>query len=424
MNPKDILDNLDNIDIENITLAKADICEFDQQKSLRGVKNKIKDRKRKQYIKVACMFLALLTLGAISTKSFASELPFIKDIYKQFGAFDGFEDYTTFIGQTQEKNGFKVTIDNIVASKNTLIVTTTINSTEEFEMSPKEDEYVLSILNAQKYGITGYSISPSISYIDNHNLALTTIIETTDSLPVKGELNLSLNLDFKEYMNFKLNIDFSTCIGETKTYDINRELNNIFDIKSLEINPLGASLFLEDKPGNSNEHVPIFYLIVDGVYYGDNLSGGDGKTIRVRFENITSNKITKNSKISLIAVSPIQDGKCDEVVTYKSFESGTYPSKIVTPLGQNAEIKDIFFKDNTLNLTFTSEYNPLLELRSLVLFKDNSPLPHCGEIKKINDNTYTVSYKNIYKDDVWKVIHFFGRTNFDKDPSIYSLKIK
>lgn len=399
MNPKDILDNLDSEAIEDIELSQLNISEIEMEKIKKNVKKKLRRRgniKRK----IAASAVAVMLVGVISTPAVASNIPALNNIYKQLGLFKGYEKYTNYIGQSKESNGYKVTIENIIAIPNKLQAVVKIESEEPLKKSPKEDNFMFRVNMDKRKSGSSSSSSGDTYYIDDHNVILNyTESLNGDTYPKQGDLKLNiqkLSKDFKETeldLNFDAKVDFSSAFKDKYYIEINKSINDKTKINSLESNAMGSKLTFsgEDIRYIYDSWGPQYYIEVDGkIYsktYGDNMD----------FLDLTADVI-RNAKSINVVVSDTKESLewtgNDDTVKIENGQQGNikYPKIITSQNGLTGEFYKIEWQGEKLKFYFKSEYEALAIFNELALAtydneyeKNFSRYSNSYTISKVND---------------------------------------
>ncbi len=395
MNPKDILDNLDSETIEDIDLSEIDLSEIE----IKRIKNNVKKKLRKRgniKRKIVASAVAIMLVGLISTPAVASNIPVLSNIYKQLGLFKGYEEYTNYIGQSKESNGYKITIENIIAIPNKLQAVIKVESKEPLKKNPKEDNFNFKVNMDKIKSGSSSSSSGDTYYIDDHNMILNyTESLSGDTYPKQGDLMLNiqkLSEDFKETeldLSFDAKVDFSSAFKDKYNIDINKSINDKTKIKSLESNVMGSELTFS---GDNIKDIydswgPQYYIEVDGkIYsktYGDNMD----------FPELTSDVIKNAKSISVILLDTKESLEWtgnDDIVKIENGQQDNikYPKIIISQNGLKGEFYKIEWQGEKLKFYFKSEYEPLAIFNGLALASyDNKEEKNFSRYS----NSYTIS---------------------------------
>lgn len=379
MNPRDILKNLENETIEDIELSKIDISELEINRLKNNVSKKIKKgRNIKRTVMTAAIAVALI--GTISTPTIAANIPILNDVYRQLGIFSGYEEYTNYIGESKESNGFKVTIENIIATPNLLEAVVKVESSEALKRNPKEDNFYISVkMGDSKLGRAGSSGSQPY-YIDDHTVILNYKEKLEgDKFPKLGELKIDIQKRTPELeamdldLSFKANIDFTSAFKNNYDININKQVNKKFELKKLEANAMGSELKFsgEDTSYLYDPWGPRYYLEVDGKIYAQTLGNN------MDFPQLTANVLRNANSINCIISDTENEIKWQvysDNVTIENIQSNNikYPKTITSQNGLKGEFYNIEWEGDTLKFYFRSEYEALPIFNELALSVSNN----------------------------------------------------
>lgn len=362
MEPKDILENIDEFDLDNIELAKVDLDEMGKERIRKNFKNTIKDRRfksRKGKIIVVSLAFGIFSTVMITTPAIASNIPIIGDVYKELGFFKGVEHYTNYIGKSKEKNGYKFTIDNIVSTSSDFLVGVKIESEVPFN---KEDRDVFDTkIDMTKLGIGTLSNYSNIYYLDDKTAILTTSINTLDrNFKKQGEMDIKVlkygdeGVEFA--INFYVNIDFSSSFDKIETIEVEKDLVENQKIMSLEGTILGSKLWFEGSELFPNDLE--LYLLVDGeIHRGkgalSNLPDVGQGISNVEFETLNYDDIKNAKEIKLLSLEverSFDDRKPE--IKYEEKDGITYPSEFKIGEEVKHEIYDLKREDGKIKFYF------------------------------------------------------------------------
>ncbi|MEG1483037.1 DUF4179 domain-containing protein [Clostridium sp.] len=380
MNPKDILDNLDNENIEKIEMSKENLSEIEIYSIKKNIKKKLKKRNNKKKLVASAVAIALV--GIISTPAIADNIPVINNIYKQFGFFQGYEKYTNYIGQSQERNGIKVTIENIIAVPNQLEAVVKIESREPLKLNPKEDNFMFNVnmdMNTIKSG-TSTSSGGDSYYIDNNTMILNYKETLSGSTyPKKGDLSLQikkLSEDFKITeleMTFDIKVDFTTAFKDKYNLDIKQYVNDSVKLNKLKSNAMGSELEFTGEDAESLNDVwgPKYCIEVDGKIYTKKFGSN------MDFPQLTADVMRNANSINFIISDikePLKWGDDLDDIQIEMVQEGNikYPKIITSQNGVKGEIYKVEWEGNKLKFYFRSEYEPINIFQGLSLSASNN----------------------------------------------------
>ena len=380
MNPKEILDTLDYLNINEIEMANVELGEMGKERIRKKIKNTIKNSRNKKIKKTAIavtLAFGILTIGVISKPVIAANIPIIGDIYKELGFFKGFEEYTNYIGETKEVDGYKFTIDNIVGTPTDLLIGVKVESPVPLKEKVKEDNFRIDV-DMSNFGINSWSSMTDINYLDEYTAVLTAEISTTENkFKELGEINLSATkvLDDETYIscNFDVKVDFNSSFRNIEKLNVNEIINEKIKIKFIEGNIMESKIWFNDL--GAFEENAVFYLMVDGKAYmwWDGNGVEDTSFIIPRmvsvlnFPNVKYEDI-KNAKDIKIIYGEIGDGYRENLdIKLTEREGIKYPGEINYEEDLKGGFYDVKRENGMIKFYFKSNYNPLTLFRDIKL---------------------------------------------------------
>ncbi len=303
---KEILELVDYINIseDEFTDIPVDLNDMDKKRVKKAVKRKALKINNLRRLTIACSFMVILLVSAllISKPVFADGDKLIEKIYKALGFYDKYKEYSEYIGETKELDGYKVTIENIVATEKKYAVVGKVISKEPFDTTQEPNNIHFSVT---LLGANNDSGSGSFRYIDEHTVVFLEEHGTNSKYPERGDLvvnvdiNKSRNETEKNYLNikFKFSLDFSKEFHNSKSIDISRNIK-VGDrevlIDNMYISPIetimsGRNINREDR----------FILVLDNELYAPNSGHGKNSQQQLTY-GTTINEINKAKTISII----------------------------------------------------------------------------------------------------------------------------
>lgn len=380
MNPKEILDDLDCLKINEIEMANVELGEMGKERIRKKIKNTIKNSRNKKIKKTAIavtLAFGILTIGVISKPVIAANIPIIGDIYKELGFFKGFEEYTNYIGETKEVDGYKFTIDNIVGTPTDLLIGVKVESPVPLKEKVKEDNFRIDV-DMSNFGINSWSSMTDINYLDEYTAVLTAeIITTENKFKELGEINLSATkvLDDETYIscNFDVKVDFNSSFRNIEKLNVNEIINEKIKIKFIEGNIMESKIWFNDL--GAFEENAVFYLMVDGKAY----MWWDGNGVEytsftiprmvsvLNFPNVKYEDI-KNAKDIKIIYGEIGEGYRENLdIKLTEREGIKYPGEINYEEDLKGGFYDVKRENGMIKFYFKSNYNPLTLFRDIKL---------------------------------------------------------
>lgn len=406
-----ISENLDDFNIDELELSEDNLCEIEIEAIRKQIKSKIKKPRRKG--KIVAASTAILITGTMFTPAIAKNLPFISDIYKELGFFDGYEEYTKYIGESKSDNGYEITIDNIVGTQNKLMFTIRVKS--PVKLSDDDIPTILIGANLNEFAKANASaMSTTGKRIDDFNYAYTIEQVITENLiPEKGNVKIlvskhkPMTLENQMSVEFDLNIDFKSAFDETKIIKVNKNISDESIIREITTTISDTTVISKHIKNDYDEFRDrySYYLNIDGTIYS-NYGGLISDAIsRVDFPLVTSEMIKNAKNIEVIEVKSIYNREEIEQKIIKenneiidgTFENITYPKEVISSKGLKGEFYKVKKEKNSIKFYFRSEYDPLLVFTYNSLSEDlgNGEYKfYNGELRK-NEEGYILEFKNI-----------------------------
>lgn len=440
MDIKESLNLIDSYNIDDIELAEVSLSDEELKRTKDFIDNLTHPiPNHKKYIKVATLAMFFI-ISIFPVSALAQRIPFINSIYEKLGIFTGYENYTNYIGITNEKNGYKVTIDNIGATKDRLVVSMNVSSEKPLYMNPKDDNFIVNI-SMNVNGVRGSSSGLSSYYIDEHNVLLVYEEKIHGSYSEKGTLKLDLlkrekdSLNEELSMSFNMNVDFSDAFSQSQTYTVEKQIFDNCILSRIETTIMGTDIFLNSSDINYNIESDLFknyssspklYLEIDGIlHFYDN-------TNLYKFKTVTS-EIYKNAKnINLIVAQNTSNSKITEssmTFDMKDEFNILYPRIIESSSGKKCIVSKIERTDDSIKFHLSSEFNPLVILSESNLVELNtkgySDRRYEGyAYKDTNNKDYILEFKNVNKDVKVKLNILAWKFQLDNYTNVTTIPLK
>ncbi|GAU78154.1 DUF4179 domain-containing protein [Fusibacter sp. 3D3] len=298
---KDIYELLNEADIHLDEFEENMLDEVYRKKIKKRARGQIENRKNPfvQSSKIAIVLLCILfSTTFISFKinpTFATSIPVFGSIIKEISGYgnDLFDQYTAVINKSVEKDGIKITLNEVMLDSNQLRIATTINIENAYEENfyPAMPTVFINgnILRSRGGSGTGEYIEPgtlvNISMIEVHdtkipsNINMKIMYENFSYLDKKGE-----NKMIKGPWVFDFAISKAAIESKTETYKLKRKVvyNDVeMYLKDITITPLTTHLKYTFRGKR-----PINFLIMDekGNALIEEMSGfGTGHLLDILF---------------------------------------------------------------------------------------------------------------------------------------------
>lgn len=230
----------------------------------RGKKEKLlkkKKRRYKNFIAAAIASLVVTSSTFIIKPDLAMAIPGVNSIFKLFThdsvgqPVDKFQDYSSAVNKTVEKNGVKVTVEEIAVDDNTIAITTEI---EGINLSGKNGGGPMDAIELNGKRVD--SMTSEDKKIDDNKFVNLTYCNISDfNLP--NEIDFKWNItwieDVKGPWAFNFKISKSEKNTNSRVINFNKSVklpksNLVFD--KLVISPLGNTLNFSGTYDNKNEN--------------------------------------------------------------------------------------------------------------------------------------------------------------------------
>lgn len=437
-----ISENLDDFNIDELKLSEDNLSEIEIQAMKKNIKSKIKKPRKKGRIVAASA--AIVITGTMFTPAVAKNLPFISDIYKKLGFFDGYEKYTKYIGESKTDNGYKVTIDNISTNGGNILVAIKIESQEvinkkNFIKCFADTSGIAKSENGSSTSNVSYADDKTVVIINNINLSV------LDEVLTDGIIRLDIAMidesSTENLMNvfFDLKVDLKEPLSNLKAINVGKKLNDDIYVESLKGTIKGANLKVEDKAMVVGEEDVLgdwiyhyYYLNVDGVIHKVDInssSGYENGIGSVHFPYLTAEQIDKATSIELTAVEVNRiRGRVDlvEIINSKK-DNIVYFSDIKTKSGLEGGSYKIEVDNNKVKLYFKSGFEALGLLENITLWESDKEIGdakgNIGLIKKDGDN-YILEFDNVNLERDIEITARVANLDLDNAKIIGTMKIK
>jgi hypothetical protein len=435
---KEILELVDYINIseDDFIDIPVNLNDIDKKRVEKAVKRKALKINNLRRVTIACSFMAILLVSAlfISKPVFADGDKLIEKIYKALGFYDEYKEYSEYIGETKELDGYKITIENIVATEKKYAVVGKIISEEPFDTTQKPNNIHLSV---SLLGADDESGSGTFRYIDEHTVMFLEERGTNSKYPKRGDLvvnvwtNSILNEVEKDNLNiqFKFKVDLSKGFHKSKSIDISRNIkvgDREASLDSMYISPIetimsGRNINREDR----------FILALDNELYAP-ISGHGKNEQQQLIYGAAISEINKAKTISIIPMRVKMNLDSDEAraalnkMNYEETLKSAimkeefdvkYPKSYKSLDGTDGEIYKIERTEDTLKIFIWSSSNSLIKATSV---KVRGGLFNSNESAKI--------YKDQSRDNGWikefkldKDCKYLEIILFAENPQLYEL---
>ncbi|MBI6872682.1 DUF4179 domain-containing protein [Clostridium aciditolerans] len=271
----------------------------------KGIKRGRRERKianfKRTYKKiavVAAVVLVVTTTVGIVNPDIAKAIPGIKSIFKLINyngmgeSFNKFEQFSTSVNKTVEKDGIKITIDEIVIDNNTLAITSIIEGKKL-----KENGGDMGNIKLNGKSVTAYASKDK--KIDDNKLIRVTYANISD-MELPNDIDVDLNIvwigDVKGPWDFKFKVSKTNKSTNSRTINLDKSIkipNSTLNLEKLVISPLGNTIIYTGVYDKLNENMK------DGIF-GFVVIDDKGRKLESDFGGGSSNKENYEGKIKIL----------------------------------------------------------------------------------------------------------------------------
>lgn len=400
MNPRELLDNIDNLDFNDDEISEIDMTDIIKERSRKKLKGIIRNRRTKRIKIAVAMAIGIFLLGVISSPVVAANIPILSDLYRKIGIFDDFKDYKKFIGITKEDNGYKVSTEEVVATPNTLVVTVKIQSPDAFLKNSRD--HLDARVDIGKLGMTSAAGRTVTHYIDDYNCLFINEVDNIEGMfPERSNISINVNklneeLQEQFNINFDINADFKSAFNDINKFEINESVEDI-DIKLLTSSIIKSNLFVDTKDLGSTNIIRAFVINVGGRYHYETSASSSGSYLMTEFKTLKYPEVNEAKNISVIYTGLKEEKEYERNINWKEEKGITYPKEITTTSNNKYQISKVERDSNKVKFYVEGE-NPPIDLFIRLTLSTNNEKGNgfwCGTMYKGEDNNYIVEFNDV-----------------------------
>lgn len=274
----------------------------------------------KRHSKKIAASLALITfLGAsgvfLSKPAFAESIELFQNIYEKMGYYKDYKDYSEFVGQTKEDNGYRFTIEKLIGTPNKMMVAVKVTSLNKpFDKTDKNS----IVKNLMPFVGFTFKIAKSgsgdnnIEYIDDYN-ALYVFSENIPYGKFNKRGNVTINIHSTGVkgidpvnVDFDFKADFSKSFAKTLNLKVNKKITVCkveTSISEISTSLLGTYLKFDAFESEPEDERGLFAIEADGtIYLHSNVGSGSGGAYAF-FPALTYDILNKAKSIKVIPIN-------------------------------------------------------------------------------------------------------------------------
>lgn len=327
--------------------------------------------KKNTYIKAAVSIALISTIGiTVATPAFAQSIvryiPAMDTLYEKLGYYNEYKDFSQYIGSSKEIQGYKFTIDKLIADDDTVLVAlrinkSGINANRKYINKENQQFMMTADLTGTNSGtIVGGSVDESILDNDTSLVLLENQSSPKKSLPMRFKIRINIHSIKDKNINVNFDLPVSREKIKTETIEKKKSGESSLNDGKVVINKLKAS------PINTN----IYYSAIGSV--NKDISG------YVDFYTYDN-----NGRI-YISTSSLSDDSGNTVATLDAIEKDAQKLYIVPYIhvlksnDENNKSDKFDFYDKDFDLDTTREFD----------FKENGKI----DVYKIQKDITTIKF--------------------------------
>jgi hypothetical protein len=413
---------------EEFDNIETDLTDLEVKQLKNNFRKNVKTFNKKKLMYIAASLAIFITVGTFTVKpafaqSFIESIPVIDSLYEKLGYYKEFKDLSSYVGLSQEKDGYKFTIDKLMADDENVMVAMRIYKsglTTKKDENGKVNDFMIFPLITKDSNIFMSSDNNSQILDDNTLLIVTKLNSSTSKkIPKRFDMDLIVRTANTSDILAKFKIPVSRESTDKETIIKNNvgkiTLGKIDTIKidRLKASSLGSSIkFSLEKGGESPIPNFKFYLSDDkGRIYTSNTARADDSGYYI-FDFTRIEKDAKQVNISA-ALTSICDTAGNINKTNKLPEEFNFPYGLNTlktfsldGIG-SVKINNIEKKPNNIKFHFQlddaknllkyhipinlgekngDEFEHYIPLEDTSFYKD---------VTSVNQNDYIIEFKNL-----------------------------
>ncbi|GKU27746.1 DUF4179 domain-containing protein [Clostridium folliculivorans] len=289
---------------EEFDNIETDLTDLEVKQLKNNFRKNIKIFNKKKFMYIVASLAIFITVGTFTVKpafaqSFIESIPVIDSLYEKLGYYKEFKDFSSYVGLSQEKDGYKFTIDKLMADDENVMVAMRIYksglNTKIDEDGKLGENFMIVPYLPSSFDLFMSSDNNSKIIDDNTRLVVTTFKTVPSKRPPK---RFDLSLEIHSMQDTNMNLKFTLPVSREKIIDETISKNNLgfislndsckIHIDRFKMSPLGTSIKFT-LPSNVNDHQNFsFYLYDDKgrIYETKSCRSQDEKNFICDFTNV------------------------------------------------------------------------------------------------------------------------------------------
>ncbi|GFZ32893.1 hypothetical protein CSC2_34190 [Clostridium zeae] len=296
--------NSSSFNEEEFDNIETDLTDLEVKQLKNNFRKNIKVSKKKRFIYIAASLAIFITVGTFTVKpafaqSFIESIPVIDSLYEKLGYYKEFKDFSSYVGLSQEKNGYKFTIDKLMADDENVMVAMRIYkpglNIEKNKDGKNINDFMITPYLPSSFGLFITADNHSKIIDDNTLLVVTTFKTDPSKKPPK---RFDLSIEIHNIPANDVSVKFSLPVSREKIIDQTIAKNSIgtisltdsckIKIDRFKTSPLGTSIKFT-LPSNAKDFENFsFYLYDDKgrIYETKSCRSQDEKNFICDFTNV------------------------------------------------------------------------------------------------------------------------------------------
>ncbi|MGL5577465.1 MAG: DUF4179 domain-containing protein, partial [Sarcina sp.] len=346
-----------DIEENKVELSNDNLSEFEIASIKREMRKKVGNGNKKNFKKVAVAAAGIAVIGG-GLPAIAESIPALKEIYNETIMARDYKEYTQYIGAVKEFDGGTVTLDNLIITRDKMMVLVEVKTDEKIPVGDENKFYLMSNFNKEwDMGSTGFM--GKSSRIDDNTFMLESELNWEGhELKENEEISFVVAYgDNKRVTKFDLKADIGNALDDVYDLEVNKNINDEITLVGMDSTILATSLKFNKVPSDEviSKEIALYETVlkVDDKYYFGESFGPSGKAnsneVKTEYRSITKEELEKAKSIEAIIFENTdiniknEDGKSEKElkIEYAQQEGIRYPKIIQTPNGSRVKYSNL-----------------------------------------------------------------------------------
>ena len=415
-----------DIEKNKVELSNDNLTEFEIASIKKDMRKKVSRGSKKNFRKIAVATAGIALIGGGLTPVIAENIPFIKDIYNKSSMVREYKDYTQYLGKVKEFKGGTATLDNLIITRDKMMVLLEIKTDEKIPEGYGEKFYLMSHFD-KEWDVGGYGHSGGGYRVDANTFMLEAELHW-EGHHLKENEDISFVVaygDNKRVTKFDLKANIGNALDDVYDLAVNKKINDDITLAGIDSTILATKLRFAHSDSYYTEGTSIeFYetiLKVDDKYYFAESFGPSGiaysNEVKAEYRRVNKEILENAKSIEAIIVENTGTNTRDEngvsieelKIEYAEQDGIKYPKFIETPNGSRVKYSSMKVTDNKISVDVESDnIDPILFAKNL---RCGSPL-----------NTSTVSKTERGYNVTFDKVEDYHRDGYNLDISYYDFQ--